>query len=215
LELHVVKLHVFVFFIIITFYPFILKEISKMIRHMSSLTTSRTIIYMFFYSLSFQNYFSGITGGKMYSMKGSGVTTLCLPHDPDSLPASFQSPDDGVSAFIFGAEYEMSYKNIATDDDVPCAVCHAQTSTSAIMIPAKLTCPQNWKLQYNGFMSAERYSYFASDFICVDLNPQYIEGTRAVNADGRLIHPVKARCGSLPCPPYKDKQLVSCVVCAN
>ncbi|XP_048750851.2 short-chain collagen C4-like [Ostrea edulis] len=159
--------------------------------------------------------YTGITSGKMYNMKGSGVTTLCLPHDPDSLPVSFHSPDDPYTAFIFGSEFEMNYKNVADNDDVPCAVCHAQTSTSALMIPAKLTCPQNWKLQYSGFMAAERYDYFASDFICVDLNPEYIEGTRAVNADGRLIHPVKARCGSLPCPPYKDKQYVSCVVCTN
>jgi hypothetical protein len=64
-------------------------------------------------------------------------------------------------------------------------------------------------------MSAERYDYFASDFICVDMNPEYLEGTRAINADDRLVHPVQARCGSLPCPPYKDKQYVSYAVCAN
>ncbi|XP_048750844.2 uncharacterized protein LOC125662611 [Ostrea edulis] len=161
--------------------------------------------------------YTGITGGKMYYIKGSGVTTLCLPHDPDSLlGALIHIPYDiNNTPYIFGAEFEMNYKNVARNDDVPCAVCHAQTSTSAVMIPAKLTCPQNWKLQYSGMMSAERSDHFASDFICVDLNPEYIEGTRARNADGRLIHPAKARCGSLPCPPYKDKQYVSCVVCAN
>ncbi|XP_062601852.1 short-chain collagen C4-like isoform X2 [Saccostrea cucullata] len=160
--------------------------------------------------------YSGITGGGMYN-QGSGVTTLCLPHNPDSLPADFPAltDDHPGPAYIFGAEYQLNYKNVAYDDDVPCAVCHAQTSTSALMIPAKLVCPQTWKLQYSGFLSAERSDYKGSDYICVDLNPEYLEGTRAVNADGRLIFPVQARCGSLPCPPYKEKQYVSCVVCAN
>lgn len=151
----------------------------------------------------------------MYSQKGSGVTTVCLPHDPDSLPGDFPSKTDPNTAYIFGAEYQLNYQQVAYDDDVPCAVCHAYTSASAIMIPAKLSCPHNWIVQYKGFLSAERSDYSGSDYICVALDAEYFEGTRAVNADGRLIFPVRAKCGSLPCPPYTDDQYVSCVVCSK
>ena len=153
----------------------------------------------------------------MYDQKGNGVTTLCLPHDPEALPANFptSAPPDPYFPYLFGAEYQFSYAKFAVDDDVPCAVCHAQTSASVLMIPAKRTCPDDWKLQYDGFLSAERFDHTGSDYICVALYGDYFEGTRAVNADGRLIYPVKAKCGSIPCPPYAENQYVSCVVCTK
>ena len=153
----------------------------------------------------------------MFDQKGNGVTTLCLPHDPEALPADFPTHTDAYpyAAYIFGAEYQFGYKNIDVNDDVPCAVCHAQTSASVLMIPAKRTCPGEWMMQYSGFLSAERYDHTGADYICVALYGDYFEGTRGVNADGRLIFPVRAKCGSLPCPPYTENQYVSCVVCTK
>lgn len=82
-----------------------------------------------------------------------------------------------------------------------------------MMVPAKLSCPQGWTLQYHGYLSAEYAGDHAADFICVDSDPEFFEGLRQVNSDGHLIYPVQAYCGVLPCPNYKNGQYISCAVC--
>ena len=71
---------------------------------------------------------TGITGGKHYSHSGSGTNTLCMPHDPESLPSDFPTTTySGHVAWLYGAEYQFTYKNLAFDDDVPCAICKVNT----------------------------------------------------------------------------------------
>lgn len=51
------------------------------------------------------------------------------------------------------------------------------------------------------------------EYLCMDKNAEYLtEGDRQIDYNGRLFYPV---CGSLPCPPYKSSQLISCVVCSK
>ncbi|CAC5379447.1 unnamed protein product [Mytilus coruscus] len=159
--------------------------------------------------------YTGITGGKSYSVIGSGVDMLCLPHDPESAPADFPtSVFDHRAGKIWGSEYQFTYKNIAVDDTVPCAVCKVRAATSTLMIPAKRSCPLNWTLQYKGVIATGNDKEYASDFVCIDENPEYFEGTRMNNFDGRTLYPISAQCGSLPCPPYKQDQYIACVVCS-
>lgn len=157
---------------------------------------------------------TGITAGKHLSNTGSGTNTLCVPHDPDSLPSDFPTTTySGLYAALFGAEYQFTYKNVAVDDDVPCAICKVNPATATMMVPAKLSCPQGWTLQYHGYLGAGSYSDHASEYICVDSNPEYFEGLRQVNSDDHLIYPVKAYCGALPCPKYKQSQYLPCAIC--
>ena len=60
-------------------------------------------------------------------------------------------------AYVCGAEYQFTYKNVAIDDDVPCAICKVTPATTTMMVPAKLTCPQNWTLQYHGYQGADHF----------------------------------------------------------
>lgn len=157
----------------------------------------------------------GIVGGRNFNDKSGGFTTLCLPHNPD--PASKDLPTFSYSARVYGAEYQFSYKGIAVDDDVPCSVCFSTCASSTLMIPAKTTCPPKWTKQYDGFLTADAdYSdHYGSEFLCMDENPEYLtEGARQHNNDGRLFYTVQAVCGSLPCPPYTNAQLMTCVVCS-
>ncbi|XP_048736273.2 short-chain collagen C4-like [Ostrea edulis] len=159
--------------------------------------------------------YSGIVGGRIFNDKSGGFTTLCLPHNPD--PASKDLPTFSYSARVYGAEYELTYKGIADNDDVPCAVCFSTRASSTFMIPAKTTCPPKWTKQYEGFLTADAdYSdHYGSEFLCMDENPEYLtEGARQHNNDGRLFYTVQAVCGSLPCPPYTNAQLMTCVVCS-
>ena len=160
-------------------------------------------------------YIIGITAGKQWYEKGSGVTALCLPHDPESANADFlSSVGDNLFAFIWGSEYQFGYRHVSTNDDAPCAVCQVQ-STSTLMVPAKRSCPSGWSMEYNGILVAGASDEFAFEYICIDENPEYFEGTRGHNDNGLTLHPVRARCGSLPCPPYTENQFIPCVVCSH
>lgn len=79
-------------------------------------------------------------------------------------------------------------------------------ASSSIMIPAKVSCPQYWKKEYDGFQTcgAHFQGHTSTEFLCMDNNPEYLtERARQHNNDGRLFYSVEAKCGSLPCPPYK------------
>lgn len=54
------------------------------------------------------------------------VPILCLPHNPDPATTDFstlQNDDRASSSFIYGPEYQFTYRNIAVYGDVPCKVC--------------------------------------------------------------------------------------------
>lgn len=61
--------------------------------------------------------------------------------------------------------------------------------------------------------SAQRSSHHIGEYLCMNKNAEYLtEGDRQIDCNGRLFYHV---CGSLPCPPYKSSQLISCVVCSE
>nr|XP_022305868.1 short-chain collagen C4-like [Crassostrea virginica] len=159
--------------------------------------------------------YTGITGGNAYDNHGGGVNTLCLPHNPDNAPHDFPIRQ-GSSSYIYGSEYQFNYRKFALDDDVPCAVCHVNTATSLIMIPAKSTCPAGWTMQYHGFLvsDANISGFLLFDYVCLHNDAEYLtEGSRQHDQNGHILYPVQAGCGSLPCPPYKNDQYITCVVC--
>jgi hypothetical protein len=83
------------------------------------------------------------------------------------------------------------------------------------MIPGKSSCPSGWRKQYSGYLCANYYGHpAASEYACVDDDPQYFEGRRQ-NLDGKLFYPAVAVCGSLPCPPYENSKYLKCVVCSK
>jgi hypothetical protein len=80
------------------------------------------------------------------------------------------------------------------------------------MIPGKLSCPAGFMKQYQGFLTANDYGSQKSEYLCVDDNPDFLEGSRQ-NENGKLFYPVITVCGTLPCPPYKNGDYVACSVC--
>ena len=70
-----------------------------------------------------------------------------MPYDQYSRLSDFSiTTFFGFEAYVYGAEYQFTYKNVAIGDDVPCAICKVTLATTTMMVPAKLTCPQNWTL---------------------------------------------------------------------
>ena len=69
--------------------------------------------------------------------------------------------------------------------------------------------------EFDFYLSASHYAYASpSEFVCLDGSPQDIPGSEDDRGDITYFTYTIAKCGALPCPPYRDGQVVSCVVCA-
>jgi len=102
----------------------------------------------------------GFGGTSYYTNVGGGSDILCL-HSQPRLDKSIASIAAAVRAKIYGIEYgfiniPFSYENNCgltfIGSDMPCAVCHIQTRTQQILIPARDSCPADWTLEYWGYL---------------------------------------------------------------
>ena len=159
-------------------------------------------------------------GGSHHSHSGGASNYLCLPLNPiyEKYAAGVQS-----SAYIHGTEYEISSAQNGIfpnphlhDDNAPCAVCHAKSRGSHVMIPARNVCPSGWTMEYKGYLMAEHHSSKGrTQFICVDGAPEAIHGSHR-STNGALLYLAEGYCGhSLPCPPYVHGRELTCVVCTQ
>ena len=162
-------------------------------------------------------YYLGVISGSWYNHQGGGSNYLCLPLNP--IFDRITSGDQGNS-YIYGTEYQstsnpnMFPKNL-DNHDAPCVVCHAESRSSHVMIPARNVCPSGWTLEYKGYlMSAHYLSKGRTHFICVDENAQATTGSHT-DQNGALLYFVESHCGSLPCPPYSTGKELTCVVCTK
>eukprot|EP00745_Piridium_sociabile_P002941 TRINITY_DN11796_c0_g1_i7.p1 TRINITY_DN11796_c0_g1~~TRINITY_DN11796_c0_g1_i7.p1 ORF type:complete len:131 (-),score=25.44 TRINITY_DN11796_c0_g1_i7:324-716(-) len=117
---------------------------------------------------------------------------------------------NGIS-MLHGVEYE--YIQGQSNQDAVCSVCRAPQATT-LMIPATLTCPAGWTTQYKGHLVSERHDHNGrTEHVCLDEAREHRAGGDADN-NGALFYHVITQCGSLPCPPYVNSKLVTCVVCS-
>jgi hypothetical protein len=83
------------------------------------------------------------------------------------------------------------------------------------MIPGQNVCPDNFKLEYSGYLMAGLYTdAAASEYVCVDKTPKVDEYSNGGNADGKLFYFVQSGCGALKCLPYRMGFLITCAVCS-
>ncbi len=158
--------------------------------------------------------YKGITAGSHYNHQGGGVNYLCLPEVPEY---SDYDPGSESHNYLYGTEYEFGPRIIPSrhDHNAPCAVCYVPTRVTVLMLPARLTCPPNWTLEYNGYlMSAHHDRKQSSTFECVDKDPESIPGS-AASIDGALLYFNEALCTGIPCPPYDPQKEITCAVCSK
>ncbi len=158
--------------------------------------------------------YEGITAGSYYNYKGGGVNYLCLPEEPEY---SDYAPGTQGYNYLHGTEYDIGNPIPSRyNHNAPCAVCYVPTRAAVLMLPARLTCPPNWTLEYNGYlMSAHRSHDHSTTFECLDKNPESIPGSSA-NTNGALFYYNEATCATgIPCPPYDPEKEITCAVCSK
>jgi hypothetical protein len=158
----------------------------------------------------------GYAGGGMYDQSGAAAEYVCLPRDPNLITNVVSTNPWGHTTHIYGAEYEDNvFGSNVFQNDVPCAVCHTTHTSSVLVIPGRNHCNNGWKFEYNGKLaSGFEGEVSASQFVCVDSTPEVFERSDT-DKNGKLFHPVRAGCGSLPCPPYINNAFLTCVVCSK
>ncbi|XP_019637841.1 PREDICTED: short-chain collagen C4-like [Branchiostoma belcheri] len=161
--------------------------------------------------------YSGVAGGTHYGQTGGGTNYQCLPTDPQW--GRYENGVSGFSAFMYGAQYRVATNvpfgsTYLNAHDVPCAVCYVPTRGSKLMIPARNTCYSGWTEEYAGYLMASSYVHNATEYVCVDNNPETVPGGQD-NQGGAWFYPVEARCGTLPCPNYVEGRELTCVVCTK
>ncbi|XP_060065502.1 uncharacterized protein LOC132545848 [Ylistrum balloti] len=162
--------------------------------------------------------YTGYAGGSMFTSPGAAAEYLCMPSDPIWGPHKDLSYSNEWVGYVYGAEYEgVGTTLFGMGDgthDVPCAVCLGSQYTVSLMIPGRTECYPGWTKAYHGDLSSGSHNVAAAtQYVCVDQHPQYLEGGADKNENGKLFYGVKSKCGPLHCPPYEDNKLLSCVVC--
>ena len=156
--------------------------------------------------------YSGRSGGSHYNHNGGGANLICLPNDPEFL--SYSSGQQGYS-YVYGVRVSGGSSQPLTRStyyNLPCAVCYVSTRDTILTIPAKLNCPANWTLEYNGYLMAGRYSHTGRTlYECVDRSPQ--RGNSGGNY--ALLYHVEPVCDVFSCPPYDSGKELTCVVCSR
>ncbi|KAL3874763.1 hypothetical protein ACJMK2_037733 [Sinanodonta woodiana] len=159
--------------------------------------------------------YKGFAGGSHFSHSGSAADFLCLTEEP--IMGNYVG---GTSTgYVYGAEYEVHvgsnpFTTVSLEDDVPCCVCKTFRS-STLMIPGRTQCFPGWTMEYSGYLMSGYHGHNgATNYVCVDANPEARRGSSG-NHDGHLLYVVQAVCGSLPCPPYVDGRVLTCVICSK
>ncbi|KAK7094994.1 hypothetical protein V1264_006463 [Littorina saxatilis] len=82
------------------------------------------------------------------------------------------------------------------------------------MVPATLTCPPGWTPHYSGHLASQYKDHYATEYVCLDGSLED-DSTVMNQGNGLLFYFVMTVCGSLPCPPYINDKVVTCVVCSK
>ena len=159
--------------------------------------------------------YKGLAAGSDHLKTGGGANYLCITEQPQYLSSTIPA----YRTALYGAEYHGPVVGSLHDHNVPCAVCYTSQRSSKLMIPGRITCPQSWTEEYEGYLMTERSDHSNHKhtvvYECVDKNGEAVPG-EARDTNGALFSHVGAFCNvGLPCPPYVANRPITCVVCTK
>lgn len=158
--------------------------------------------------------YEGIAGGSKWDQLG-GVLTISVYQSPHYVSTHILSLD---GSFVYGSEY-CSVNGVFPGKNyhnVPCAVCYTAKKSVKLMIPGRITCPSTWTVEYKGYLMAEKYNHARNTvYECVDENAESLAGSDDISNEITALYFIHSTCNGLPCPPYVDKRVLTCVVCTK
>ena len=98
----------------------------------------------------------GLAGKIRFDQTGGGINYQCMPLRPEYNRHYGANGGRGTvyDGYIVGVEYQSwsygVFPNEAHDENVPCAVCYAESRSSVLMIQAQRNCPSGWQKEYEG-----------------------------------------------------------------
>ena len=157
--------------------------------------------------------YTGRAAGSSHDQKGGTNDHLCLPEQPEYM--SF-APGTQQKSPIHGAEYHAhgSILPVAYNQNVPCVVCNTGLRGSLLMIPARISCPASWTLEYNGYLMTARNGHHRQSAECVDKDAEAIPGLDA-DTNGALFYFTEAVCNGINCQHYDPAKELTCAVCTK
>ncbi|XP_041458893.1 uncharacterized protein LOC121410708 [Lytechinus variegatus] len=161
------------------------------------------------------------SGSSLSVNKGSGSNILCMVSDPE-YGTSVPDQQDARGK-IYSIEYRNANNFGSQSDlhghDVPCAACMTGGGRQAVlMLPGRITCPENWTREYRGILMSSRNNNVRTSYTCVDLAAESRPGTMNEDGNSSLLYPVEGVCGTgggIPCGPYIDGHELQCAVCSK
>eukprot|EP00117_Sycon_ciliatum_P031559 scpid66885/ scgid6088/ Fibropellin-1; Epidermal growth factor-related protein 1; Fibropellin-I; SpEGF I; UEGF-1 len=159
--------------------------------------------------------YTGYSAGSYYAHKGGGANILCLHGEPvygRSASHQWGSPVYGVTYYLSGQSQPYTGASLE-GKTVPCTVCLATNRSSTVMIPARNDCPEEWHLEYHGYMMGSPYSSdYRGEHLCFD---DAAEGLGPYGSPGHRISPVQIDLPyGLP-SVYVDPKEITCSVCTR
>ncbi|EDQ84090.1 uncharacterized protein MONBRDRAFT_30605, partial [Monosiga brevicollis MX1] len=137
----------------------------------------------------------GTWAGAHYSHSGGGFNGMCLHSSPSWLTYNQNAHNGGRvyrAEYQYGEMTDVAYDRLQ-DRDVPCAMC-LRSNPDSFMYPARNTCPQGYKVDFQGILTSEKHDHNKGAFYCVKQNPSYTGSTG--NEDGYLLYPVEIQSGN-------------------
>lgn len=162
-------------------------------------------------------------GSPSFNSQGGGSNFLCLPFDPDWLDNDYTRsvPDSKITSveYISGDNGLFANFNYYLKR-AECALCQSITHPTVVMIPAKTSCPSDWKREYYGYLmsSGDQHNH-SLNYICVISDSSYLKHADAAEVGGLAF--VRADCsgsGNLKeCSSgkYANGRQLTCVVCSK
>ncbi len=157
----------------------------------------------------------GRAAGSPFNNAGGGGNYICLPDDPDFLQVTLGL--DNRRNRVHGAEYHTQNPSPAFEDlhdfNVPCVACHIADRAEMIVIPARVSCPDSWTMEYYGYLMSGDADDRRVAYECLDIDAEGIPQT-GDSTDGAIFAFNEiSSCNGIDCPPYELTHEIPCVVC--
>lgn len=161
-----------------------------------------------------ESLYYGRAAGSPHDQQGGTSDVLCLPDEPEygdiyRRGAQWHSP---LGVAKYATSVGEPFAGVA-DRMVPCVLCHVSRRESIATMPADLTCPEEWTMEYSGYLMSSHATSYRQSAICVDASPEAGCGERETG--GARLHHVVASNGGIEYPPYHPNRELACVVCTK